>query len=63
MRAGEECARREEGEEHLGGRLREQARPHPRPRTGDLQDTGTYHGVPITPPPPPTPFLYTREGR
>jgi hypothetical protein len=45
MRAGEERARCEEGEEHLGGRLRDQARPHPRPRPGDLKDTGTpIHG-------------------
>jgi hypothetical protein len=39
VRAGEECARREEGEERLGGRLRDQARPHPRPYPGDLEDT------------------------
>ena len=40
VRTVEERARREEGEEHLGGRLRHQAGPHPRPGPGDIQDTG-----------------------
>ncbi len=40
LRPGEERSGSEEGEEHLGGRLWYEARPHSRPVPRDLQDTG-----------------------